>query len=164
MDVIQIPTYASHLALISECPGIKPNPKIFGSGGGYSICMWRIGPTITKSKSKFVGRIAKISSLEDADKLLKELKRNPSTKDATHHISAARVNLGTNSALEVSNDNGEPPAGSRLLQVIKSNNISNVLLVVSRWYGGKKLGSERFRVIDDVAKDIIDQWKESHPK
>lgn len=121
--------------------------------------MWKIGPTITKSKSKFVGRIARITSLEEVEKLLKELKRNPSTKDATHHISAARVSCGANSALEVSNDNGEPPAGSRLMQVIKSNNISNVLLVVSRWYGGKKLGSERFRVIDDVAKGIIDQFK-----
>lgn len=116
---------------------------------------------MVKSKSRFIGRITQVTSLEEADNLVKQLKKHPDTKTASHHISAARVNVGASSCLEQSNDNGEPPAGRRIMQVIKSSNISNVLVVVSRWYGGQKLGSERFRVIDDVAKDIIEQWKKT---
>lgn len=124
--------------------------------------MWSVGAPLIKGKSKFVGRIVHVSSLEEVNKLIKQLKTDKNTKDASHHISAARVNCGSGSALEVSNDNGEPPAGSRLMQILKSKDVSNVLLVVSRWYGGKKLGSERFRIIDDVARNIVDQWKQSN--
>lgn len=45
-------------------------------------------------------------------------------------------------------DNGEKGAGSRLLeQVLVNNNIYNVLVIVTRWYGGNPIGSLRFRHI-----------------
>lgn len=49
-------------------------------------------------------------------------------------------------------DNGEKGGGEVLLeQVIRKNGLYNVLVIVTRWYGGVKLGSVRFRHIASVA-------------
>lgn len=46
---------------------------------------------------------------------------------------------------------GESPAGSRLLRILELRYKSNVLVVVTRWYGGAPLGNKRFRAIDAVS-------------
>lgn len=116
--------------------------------------MWIVGNPITHNKSKFVARAVKIFSLHEARSALKTLKVSDELRAATHNISACRVAVGA-STLEEANDNGEPPAARRILQIMKQMDTVNTMVVVSRWYGGKKLGPDRFKVIDQCAKDIL---------
>jgi uncharacterized YigZ family protein len=61
--------------------------------------------------------------------------------DAGHHCSA--FVLGPDRALERSNDDGEPPgtAGAPMLEVLRGRELSDVVVVVTRWFGGVLLGT-----------------------
>lgn len=52
-------------------------------------------------------------------------------------------------------DDGETAAGGRLLHLLQVMNVWDVLVVVSRWYGGIKLGPDRFSIINKVAREAI---------
>lgn len=52
-----------------------------------------------------------------------------------------------------SNDDGETAAGGRLLRQMQLMDLWDVMVVVSRWFGGHQLGSKRFRFINKVARD-----------
>ncbi|MGH9798142.1 MAG: YigZ family protein, partial [Candidatus Polarisedimenticolia bacterium] len=61
--------------------------------------------------------------------------------DATHHCSASRI-AGATGVEERAHDAGEPAgtAGPPILQAIRSAGLANVAVVVTRWFGGTKLG------------------------
>ncbi|KAG5926753.1 hypothetical protein E4U42_002972, partial [Claviceps africana] len=50
-------------------------------------------------------------------------------------------------------DDGETAAGGRLLHLMQVMDVWGVVVVVSRWFGGVKLGPRRFAVINAVARD-----------
>jgi putative IMPACT (imprinted ancient) family translation regulator len=52
-------------------------------------------------------------------------------------------------------DGGEKGSGERLSRLLEALHCDNVVVVVSRWYGGVKLGSDRWRMISTVAKEAI---------
>ena len=52
-------------------------------------------------------------------------------------------------------DDGETAAGGRLLHVMQLMDVWNVVVVVTRWYGGIQLGPARFRLINDVGRDAL---------
>lgn len=52
-------------------------------------------------------------------------------------------------------DCGEAAAGQRLLTLLERANVVNVLVIVTRWYGGTPLGSARFRHISGVAVESL---------
>jgi putative IMPACT (imprinted ancient) family translation regulator len=62
---------------------------------------------------------------------------------------------GTNlSILKHDNDDdGEDAAGGRLAQLLQMRNENGILIVVSRWFGGILLGSKRFGIITNVARE-----------
>ena len=57
--------------------------------------------------------------------------------------------------LQDCDDDGESAAGGRLLQLLQNTSVENVLVVVSRWYGGVKLGPARFTHINNAARDLL---------
>jgi putative IMPACT (imprinted ancient) family translation regulator len=57
-----------------------------------------------------------------------------------------------------SNDDGEDGAGIRLSQLLQLRNEMNVLVVVSRWFGGIHLGSKRFAHIVAAAQTVLTQY------
>jgi uncharacterized YigZ family protein len=61
--------------------------------------------------------------------------------DARHHCSA--FVLGPTRSIERSNDDGEPPGtgGAPMLEVLRGREVSDVVAVVSRWFGGTLLGT-----------------------
>lgn len=61
--------------------------------------------------------------------------------DARHHCSAFVI--GPDRALERASDDGEPPgtAGAPMLEVLRGRGLSDVVVVVSRWFGGVLLGT-----------------------
>jgi len=87
-------------------------------------------------KSKFITLTYNIDSIENVKNKLNEL--NEEYKDATHVCYAYIVNNE-----EKCSDNGEPSgtAGLPILNVLKKENLNNVLCVVIRYFGGIKLGA-----------------------
>lgn len=93
----------------------------------------------TVNKSRFIASAQEIEDGYNARKFLKStVKQFP---DATHHCWAYRLGVGSEELSQYS-DAGEPAnsAGPPILQAIKQAKITNVMLVVSRYFGGIKLG------------------------
>lgn len=109
----------------------------------------------TIKKSRFIGRATPISSEEDALAWIAEIKANE--RDATHHCSC--YILGDNQMTQRFNDDGEPQgtAGIPMLEVLKKENLTNLAVVVTRYYGGIKLGaSGLIRAYGAGCKSAID--------
>ena len=90
-------------------------------------------------KSRFICTLKKVSTEEEAQDFIKEIRKK--YWDATHNCSAYIV--GENTAAQRSNDDGEPSgtAGLPMLEVLRKNNLHNVAAVVTRYFGGIKLGA-----------------------
>jgi uncharacterized YigZ family protein len=94
---------------------------------------------ITINKSRFIGHVLPISSEEDALDFLNEIKSI--YKDATHNVYG--YVFGENNNIQRYSDDGEPQgtAGIPILEVIKKEDLRNVAVVVTRYFGGIKLGA-----------------------
>ena len=90
-------------------------------------------------KSKFIASVRNVESEDEAREFLRETKKK--FFDATHNCSAWI--LGENGDKQKSNDDGEPggTAGNPILETIKKNNLTNIIVVVTRYFGGIKLGA-----------------------
>lgn len=88
--------------------------------------------------SRFYGYLYSVSTLKEIDHYLTLLKNH--FPDATHHCYAWR--LDPDHPEEFANDDGEPSgsAGLPILNVLRSQDLINILAVVIRYYGGTKLG------------------------
>ena len=58
--------------------------------------------------------------------------------------------------LQDCDDDGETHAGSRMLHLLEILECENVLVVVSRWYGGIQLGPDRFKHINNAARNVLE--------
>jgi uncharacterized YigZ family protein len=90
--------------------------------------------------SIFIAQVYPISSEGEAKTHIEEVKRK--LFDATHHCFAFKIGKGGNEVFRQS-DAGEPrgTAGKPILTAIQSNNLTDVLVVVTRYFGGVKLGT-----------------------
>lgn len=90
-------------------------------------------------KSRFIGRLYPVSSLEEAQALIDGLKKKYA--DASHHCSAMVV--GELGEFTRCSDDGEPSgtAGVPMLEVLKKSGLTNLLAVVTRYFGGTLLGA-----------------------
>ena len=93
-----------------------------------------------EKKSKFIGYVKPVFSKEEAEDYVKYIKSIHS--DATHNCSAYKIN---NNGLEFFkvDDDGEPSgtAGVPMLGVLENHQLTNVCAVVTRYFGGIKLGA-----------------------
>lgn len=91
-------------------------------------------------RSRFISDLERVSSVDEA----KAFRRRVQTEfpDATHHVPAWLIGHGP-SAEAHSSDAGEPggTAGRPLLAVLRGSGLGDVALVVTRYFGGIKLGS-----------------------
>lgn len=94
---------------------------------------------IVIEKSRFICTLAKVKTEVEAQDFIKKQKKQ--YWDATHNCSA--YVLGANSTAERSNDDGEPSgtAGLPMLEVLRKNSLYDVVAVVTRYFGGVKLGA-----------------------
>ena len=95
---------------------------------------------IVEKKSKFIGDLFYIESSEEAENKIKEIKKK--YFDAKHHCIAYRT-IENGQIIEKSSDDGEPSgtAGAPMLNILQKNNLVNVLIVVTRYFGGILLGT-----------------------
>lgn len=91
------------------------------------------------NKSTFIGHAMPIESEEEALEFIDKIKSEH--KDATHNVYA--YVFGESSNIQRFSDDGEPSgtAGIPVLEVIKKENLRNVAVVVTRYFGGIKLGA-----------------------
>ncbi len=90
-------------------------------------------------KSTFIGYAKPIKTEEEAVEFINEIKKKH--KDATHNVWAYTV--GKNMNIQRYSDDGEPQgtAGIPTLEVIKKEDLRDVVVVVTRYFGGVKLGA-----------------------
>ena len=88
------------------------------------------------NKSRFITILTNINDIDKVKEKLEEIKKQ--YKDATHYCYAYIINNH-----EKCSDNGEPSgtAGMPILNVLKQNDLTNILCVVIRYFGGIKLGA-----------------------
>lgn len=90
-------------------------------------------------RSRFRCTLERVESEEDARAVVERLRKQH--WDARHHCSAFAI--GPDAALRRSSDDGEPAgtAGAPMLEVLHGHEVSDVVAVVTRWFGGVLLGA-----------------------
>ncbi|MDI1485845.1 MAG: hypothetical protein OHK93_004034 [Ramalina farinacea] len=123
---------------------------------------WSTSPPLTTLKSTFLARATAVHSPAAVHHALAHLHAtDKKTAKATHVMSAYRIRHdGATTYEEDCEDDGEAGAGGRLLQLLRLMGVWDVLVVVVRWYGGVKLGSERFRCVGQVAREAVVRLRE----
>lgn len=104
--------------------------------------------------SRFIGQAIPVGSPQEAKDRLDEIKRRE--RDATHHSMAYRT--GPEGAEFRFSDDGEPSgtAGRPILRQIEAAGFTNTMVVVSRYYGGTKLGTGGLiRAYSGAAKEAL---------
>ena len=81
---------------------------------------------ITEKKSKFIANLFYVENSEEAEKIIKEIKRK--YFDARHNCIAYRV-IEDGNIIEKSSDDGEPSgtAGAPMLNILQKNNLANII-------------------------------------
>ena len=113
--------------------------------------------TLTEKKSKFIANLIRVNSKEEAENEIKKFKKN--YYDARHNCFAYRV-IENNHIVEKASDDGEPSgtAGAPMLNILKKENLCNVLVVVTRYFGGILLGTGGLvRAYSQSTQDVIEK-------
>lgn len=121
------------------------------------------GNPITDRRSTFQAHLAPVVTPRQVKRVLEKLYENKKIASATHNIYAYRIYCEDKQTfLQDCEDDGETAAGGRLLHLMQILNVHNVLVVVSRWYGGILLGPDRFKHINNCARNILVEYNYVH--
>ena len=94
---------------------------------------------VVVKKSRFLTTVAPVRSVDEADAVIAAVRRKH--WDAGHHCVA--LVIGLHADQQRSSDGGEPSgtAGVPMLEVLRRRDLTDLVAVVSRWFGGTKLGA-----------------------
>lgn len=100
-----------------------------------------ISNTIEIKKSKFITNIYRVNSFLEANETLAKTKKK--YYDASHNTYAYIIGDDKETLIKKSSDDGEPSktAGAPILSVIEHNDLTNILVIVTRYFGGTLLGT-----------------------
>ncbi|KAF8820179.1 putative IMPACT [Cardiosporidium cionae] len=142
------------------------------------------GNEIIDRKSVFQAHAAEVYTLEEVKAVQNYLLDIPKIARATHNILAYRLSSSlmnrNNSAnslvkniphmhlqkggsspseivLQDHDSDGENASGGRVQHLLITLGLVNVMVIVTRWYGGKKLGPDRFKHINNAARDALEK-------
>ena len=124
--------------------------------GNFISIKENVQTEIVVKKSKFICNLIKVESQEEAEEHIKKIKKK--YYDARHNCVAYRV-IEDEQVVEKSSDDGEPSgtAGGPMLNILQKNNLGNILVVVTRYFGGILLGTGGLvRAYSDATLDAID--------
>lgn len=113
---------------------------------------------IVEKKSKFIANLFYVASREEAEAMIKKL--NKQYYDARHNCYAYRVL--EDAVIEKASDDGEPSgtAGAPMLTILSKQNMVNVLVVVTRYFGGILLGTGGLvKAYSEATKKAIENAK-----
>jgi hypothetical protein len=108
------------------------------------------GEPLVDKKSAFQAHLGYISDVAQVADFLEYLQAYGKVASAAHNVLAYRVGPAQDF-----DDDGEHGAGKGLLFILQHMNFDNTVVVVSRWFGGIKLGPVRFKHINNVARSLL---------
>lgn len=108
---------------------------------------------ISDRGSKYAVSGAPCGSEAEAKALVKELCRDKKFAKATHNTWGLLTEGGP-----VKNDDGESGAGAVILRMLEREGVTGHLVVVTRWFGGKHLGGDRFRHVQEAVRIYLARW------
>lgn len=123
--------------------------------GNYKTVYQSAQVEIIIEKSRFIGYVLPIQKEEDAINFIATIKKKH--WDATHNVPV--YVLGDQFSVQRYSDDGEPSgtAGVPILEMLKKEEITNVCVVVTRYFGGVKLGTGGLvRAYTQAAKDALE--------
>ena len=131
-----------------------------GSTADGGLCIHHGEPLVDR-KSVFVGHVAAVSSMADVHSFREQVLSDKKVARATHNISAYRFTDAATSHHDF-DDDGESAAGGRMAEMMRLMNLGGageigVAVIVTRWYGGIKLGPDRFKLINNCARGVLEQ-------
>ncbi len=90
-------------------------------------------------KSRFIGFVYRVSTEKEVQSIIQKVKKQH--HQANHHCYAFVI--GEHNEIQKANDDGEPggTAGMPILNVLKNHDLKNTLVIVTRYFGGTKLGA-----------------------
>lgn len=105
--------------------------------------------------SRFIATAARADTVDEAKAFIQSIRAE--MPDATHHVYAFKVGYG-GSVTEGMSDDGEPSgtSGPPVLAVLRGAEIGDIVVVVTRYFGGTKLGTGGLvRAYGGAAKDVL---------
>ena len=114
--------------------------------------MRKLGQIISDRGSKYAVSGCPVSTRSEVDAALKALKTEKAYARATHNTWG--VLLTRHGPLKA--DDGESGAGMVILRMLEREGLADHLVVVTRWYGGKHLGGDRFRHVQTCVRGYLD--------
>ncbi len=105
--------------------------------------------------SRFIASIAPVFSVEEARQFISRIKTE--FPDATHHVPAYIIGFGA-SVISHCSDAGEPSgtAGRPMLAVLSGSGFGDIAVVVTRYFGGTKLGTGGLvRAYSDAVRQVL---------
>ena len=125
------------------------------STDAYRTIDGRARSAFTVQGSEFIGHAAPVETVAKAEAFIDDVAAEHA--DATHNVPAYRVRADP--FREYSSDDGEPSgsAGKPMLSVLGGRELENVCVVVTRYFGGTKLGvGGLVRAYSKATKDVLD--------
>ncbi len=110
---------------------------------------------ITDRGSKYAVSGGVCQSADEAKLFIKKLCRRKKFAKATHNTWGLLVDKNP-----IKNDDGESGAGNIIVRMLEREGLSNHIVVVTRWYGGKHLGGDRFRHVQDAVNIYLQHLNE----
>ncbi len=110
----------------------------------------RLGVVLTDRGSRYAVSGAPVQSRAQIDAVLADLKSDRAYAKATHNTWAALLSTGGLKA-----DDGESGAGMVILRMLEREGLQGHVIIVTRWYGGKKLGGDRFRHVQEAVRAYL---------
>jgi len=103
--------------------------------------------------SKYAVAGAPVRSKAEIDACLKELKRHKKFAKATHNSWGCTLSEQG----PIKHDDGETGAGMVIIRMLEREALQDHLIIVTRWFGGTKIGGDRFRRIQDAVRYYLDE-------
>lgn len=125
------------------------------SGPGYLTIAAPARAETEARRSRFICDLDRVGSEDEARAFIEQVRSR--SRDARHHCTA--FILGPDGATQRSNDDGEPSgtAGAPMLEVLRGRGLSDVVAVVTRWFGGTLLGTGGLiRAYGDAVQAAVD--------
>ena len=114
-------------------------------------------PPKSGPSEEFQAHVARVESMGQVQWVLARLLRDKRLARASHNMLAYRFVDERGVSVSDNDDDGESGSGAKLAALLDLAGVSNVLVVVSRWFGGVHLGPARFKYIASVARQLLEE-------
>ncbi len=114
---------------------------------------------IIDRKSKYTLVASFVAERKKVDDMMKFLLKDSYYQKATHNSYAYRIQQENGSILEWKNDDGETWAWMCILRELQRENAINIVIVVTRYFGGIKLETDRYKNVIQACKMFFEKMK-----